>query len=41
MFRLTAKVPSQISSAPNEKLVRAGMNCGFETADMAEFRAML
>jgi len=28
--------------APNDKLLRAGMNnCDFETVDMAEFRAML
>ena len=42
MLRLTAtrncKVSSQISFAPNDKLVRAGMNNrGFETLDMAEF----
>ena len=40
MLRLTAtrncKVSSQLSFAPNDKLVRAGMNnCGFETVDMA------
>ena len=35
-------VSSQLSFAPNDKLVRAGMNnCGFETVDMAEFRAIL
>lgn len=36
------KVSSQISFAPNDKLVRAGMNNhGFQTVDMAEFQAML
>ena len=36
------KISSQLSFAPNDKLVRAGMkNCGFETVDMAEFRAIL
>ena len=44
MLRLTAKLSSHISFAPNDKLVLAGVNtppCGFETVDMAEFRAML
>ena len=46
MIRLTAtrnrKVFSQISFAPNDKLVRAGINNrGFEIVDMAEFHAML
>ena len=36
------KVSWQLSFAPNEKLICAGMdNCSFETVDMAEFRAML
>ena len=44
--RLTAtrkcKVSSQISFAPNDKLVRAGMNNhGYQTVDMAELQAML
>ena len=41
---LTAKVSLQLSFVPNDKLVRARMNtlpCGFETMNMAEFRAML
>ena len=41
MLRLTANVSSQLSFAPNDKLVRAGINRGFETVDMAEFLAML
>ena len=46
VLRLTAtrkrKVSSQISFAPNDKVVRAGMNNhGFQTVDMAEFQAML
>ena len=41
-LRLTAKVCLQISFAPNDKLVCAGMNnCVFETVYMSEFRAML
>ena len=36
------KVSSQISYAPNDKLVRAGMNNhDFQTVDMAEFQAIL
>jgi len=36
------KVSSQISFAPNDKVVRAGMNNhSFQTVDMAEFQAML
>ena len=46
ILRLTGtrnhKVSSHLSFAPNDNLVRAGMNnCGFETVDMAAFRAML
>ncbi len=46
MLRLTAtrnrKVSSQLSFAPNDKPARAGMsNCGFETVNMSEIRAML
>ena len=46
MLRLTAtrnrKVSSQLSFAPNDEPVRAGIsNCGFETVDMSEFRAVL
>ena len=36
------RVSSQLSFAPNDNLVRAGMkNCDFETVDIAEFLAML
>jgi len=46
LFRLIAtrkrKVSSQISLAPNDKVVCAGMNNhSFQTVDMAEFQAML
>lgn len=42
MLHLTAKVSSQLSLVPNEKLVCTRMNnCGFETVDVVKFWAML